>query len=376
VLGLRAERDASKENFIVICDVGSSIFGIMVDKVFHTEEIVVKPKSPLIKELEVYSGSTILGDGSVIMILDPSGILKRSGINIIAEDKKNSQTKQVFDEEEINFLMFKTNDLTPKAIPLEVVSRLEEIDYSKAETSGGGRVVQYRGNLMKLISIDEDGIVPDKGVFDTIVFADRGHILGIVVKQVIDIVRQKMEIKAPSMKEGVLGSIIMQGATTEVVDVSYFLSKNFNEWLGHGEANKIEGEVAVLDERKHVLLVDDSSFFRKFMRPVILAANYRVSTAEDGREGLEVLENHADEIDIVISDIDMPVMNGVEFVKAAKANPKLKHIPFVALTSHEEDDFDQDVREMGFEALVTKSNRNKVIASISEILKQRKIEVA
>ncbi len=373
VLGIREKSELGKENFIVICDIGSSIFGIMVDKVFHTEEIVVKPKSPLIKGLEVYSGSTILGDGSIIMIIDPNGVLKQSGINIITEDKKEKNTKPVFDEEEISFLMFRTNDETPKAIPLETVSRLEEIDYGRVEHSAGSNVIQYRGGLMKLISIDEGQQIPESGVKDTIVFADRGHILGITVENVIDIVRQKMEIKSPSMKEGVLGSIIMRGVTTEIVDVSYFLSKNFADWLGHNEANKIEGEEAVI-ERQHVLLVDDSAFFRKFMRPVILAANYRVSTAQDGLEGLELLEKHGKEIDLVISDIDMPRMNGVEFVKAAKANPKIAHIPFVALTSHEEEDFDQDVKEMGFVALVTKSNRNKVVARITEILKDKKIE--
>jgi two-component system, chemotaxis family, sensor kinase CheA len=376
VLGLRVERDPAKENFIVICDVGSSIFGIMVEKVHHTEEIVVKPKSKLIKKLDVYSGSTILGDGSVIMIIDPNGVLKQSGITIISETKDAGATKQVFDAEEINFLMFKTNDKTPKAIPLELVSRLEEIDYGKAEDSAGSRLVQYRGGLMKLISIDDNTKVPETGIYDTVVFADRGHILGIVLNKVIDIVRQKMDIKSPSMKEGIIGSMIMLGETTEVIDVSYFLSNNFKDWLGHTESNKVEGEAAYVEDRKHVLLVDDSSFFRKFMRPLILAAGYRVSTAQDGREGLEILTKYGKEIDLVISDIDMPIMNGVEFVKAAKADDQLKNVPFIALTSHEADDFDEDVHAMGFEGFVTKSNRNKVVESIKNILKEKKMEVA
>lgn len=374
VLGLRDKGDLGKENFIVICDIGSSIFGIMVDKVFQTEEIVVKPKSSLIKNLDVYSGSTILGDGSVILIIDPNGLLKQSGISIITKDKNENKVDKIFDEEEINFLMFKTASKTPKAIPLELISRLEEIDYSKAEVSGGSKVVQYRGGLMKLISIDEELAVPESGVHDTIVFADRGHILGVIVSSIMDIVRQKMEIKSPSLKEGIIGSMVMEGLTTDVIDVSYYLSKNFTEWLGHAESNKTEGEMVAEAARKHVLLVDDSSFFRKFMRPVILAANYRVSTAEDGQEGLEILQKYGSEIDIVISDIDMPKMNGVEFVKAAKADHHISHIPFVALTSHEEDDFDQDIKDMGFEQLVTKSNRNKVVAMITEILKEKKIE--
>lgn len=375
-LGLQKNESENKENFVVICDVGTSVFGIMVDKVYHTEEIVVKSKSLLIKNLDVYSGSTILGDGRVIMILDPNGILKHSGMSAVSDDKKVVSKDTVFDEDEINFLMFKTNSSTPKAIPLELVSRLEEVDYSKAEQSAGGKVVQYRENLMKLISIDENHEIPTQGVRDTIVFADRGHILGIVVEKVLDIVKEKMDIKSSSNKEGTLGSMIINGVTTEIVDVSYYLSQNFTEWLGHTESNKIEGEFKVIERKSHILLVDDSSFFRKFMRPIILASNYKVSTAEDGRKGLEILEKHAADIDLVISDIDMPVMNGIEFVKAAKANKDISHIPFIALTSHEEGDFDENINDIGFECLVTKSNRNKVIQSISDILKERKLEAS
>jgi two-component system chemotaxis sensor kinase CheA len=374
-LDLKNEQQENKENFVVICDVGTSVFGIMVDKVYQTEEIVVKSKSLLIKDIDVYSGSTILGDGRVIMILDPNGILKHTGMNAVSEDSKLDQKNTVFDEDEINFLMFKTNSETPKAIPLELVSRLEEIDYSKAELSAGGKVIQYRDNLMKLISIDDGGEVPSQGVKDTIVFADRGHVMGVLVEKVLDIVKEKMEIKSSSSKEGILGSMIINGITTEIIDVSYYISQNFSEWLGHAESNKIEGEFKVIEKKSHILLVDDSSFFRKFMRPIILASNYKVTTAEDGRKGLELLQKHASEIDLVISDIDMPVMNGIEFVKAAKANPETSHIPFIALTSHEESDFDENIHDIGFEGLVTKSNRNKVIQSISEILKEKKLEV-
>lgn len=379
VLGIdRSEDDAGGEqNFVVVCEIGSSSFGIMVDKVFHTEEIVVKPKTKLIKDLDVYSGSTILGDGRVILIIDPNGILKQSNIKSISNEVEKLEDQNVFDEEEINFLMFTTEDGLPKAIPLELVSRLEEIDYSKVETSGGAKVVQYRDGLMRVISIDDSAVIPEEGIYDTIVFTDRNRILGVYAKQVIDIVKDKLDIKSVSSKEGVLGSMVMNGKTTEIVDISYYISKEFSDWLGHGEAGKVENEVASKnsDSRKHVLLVDDSSFFRKFMRPVILASGYRVSTCEDGLEGLNMLKEHGDSFDIVISDIDMPNMNGVEFVKEAKKDPNISHIPFIALTSHEEDDFDEDLSVMGFESLVTKANRNRVVELITEILEEKKMVV-
>lgn len=372
---LKLANDAANDNlekFVIICEVGSSTFGIAVDKVFHTEEIVVKPKSPLVQNLDVYSGSTILGDGSVILIIDLVGILKSSGVEANASDKNNAEKQKIFDEEEINFLLFKTESETPKAIPLELVSRLEELDYSKIETSAGNKVIQYRNSLMRIISIDENEELPNEGVRETIVFIDRNRVLGIYVKNILDIVKQKMEIKSGSAKPGFLGSMIINGKATEIVDVSHFFSNVYKDWLGHSEANKIEGETDNMG-RKHLLLVDDSAFFRKFMRPVILAAGYKVSTCENGLEGLNMLKEHGDKFDLVISDIDMPVMNGLEFCKEAKKIEALSYLPFIALTSHKEEDFDQDIHSIGFEALVTKSDRNKVISMITEILKERKV---
>ena len=309
------------------------------------------------------------------MIIDPNGVLKHSGIGSIEDDRKNIGRKTVFDEDEINFLLFTTNDGTPKAIPLELVSRLEEVDYANVEESAGKKVVQYRGNLMKLISIDGDAAIPNEGVMDTIVFTDRKRVLGVYVKEIVDIVKQKMELQSLSTTDGILGSMIMKDQATEIVDISHFISKEFDDWLGHSEANKTEEHIEKEheDERKHVLLVDDSAFFRKFMRPVILASGYRVTTCEDGQEGYEVLQEHGQVFDVVITDIDMPRMNGVEFVTAAKKHEQFKNIPFIALTSHEEEDFDQDIKDIGFEALVTKANRNKVINIITEMLRDKKI---
>ena len=374
-LELSQLEQGSKENFIVVCEVGSSSFGIMVEKVYHTEEIVVKPKSKLVNDIEAFSGSTILGDGRVILIIDANGILKQSNIASLSDSRPKEKVKDDFDEDEISFLMFNTNDKTPKAIPLELVSRLEEIDYSKVENSGGAKVVQYRNKLMKLISIDEKPEIPEDEIFDTIVFTDRERVLGVYVKEILDIVKAPLDIKSASKKLGVLGSMVMKNKATEVVDISHFISKEFDDWLGHGEANLLDDNFSEQrpDNRKHILLVDDSSFFRKFMRPVILAAGYRVTTAQNGQEGLEMVTKYKDDFDVVISDIDMPIMNGVEFVKEAKKIAEVRDIPFVALSSHEEDDFDEDVKNMGFEKLVTKANRNKVVSLISEILEERKI---
>lgn len=366
------EKENLIENYVIVCELGSSYFGIYVDKVFHTEEIVIKPKSNLIKSLDVFSGSTILGDGSVILIIDPAGVLKTLDVSVV-NDNQIEQEKEIFEDEDIAFLLFSDGGETPKAIPLELVSRLEELDYGKIENSAGSRVMQYREGLMKISALDDGMEIPNEGMHDTIVFSDRGRTLGIYVKNIVDITRQSMELKASSRKQGILGSMIINGKATEIVDISHYISREFEDWLGHVEANKVEGKN--YRGKKHVLLVDDSSFFRKFMRPVILAANYKVTTCEDGKQALDILKEHAHEFDIVITDIDMPVMNGVELMQEIKNDEQISYLPVVALTSHEEDDFGMDVKEIGFLDFVTKSNRNKVIEVITDILKERKLAV-
>jgi two-component system chemotaxis sensor kinase CheA len=366
-LGIDSE-SSHTENFVVVCEIGSNIFGILVDKVFHTEEIVVKPKIPMIADLEVYSGSTILGDGNVIMIIDPSGILKLSGIVALNESNHDDKVESIFDEEEISFLTFSvTSDKTPKAIPLELISRLEEIDLSKIEYSGSHKVVQYRGALMRMVSISGD--IPTSGVHSVIVFVDRNKVMGLVVEKISDIVKMKMDIKSSISSNGLLGSMIINEVTTDVIDVSYYFSREFEGWLSHAESNIIEGSTENESLYKaHILLVDDSPFFRKFMRPVILAANYRVSTCENGLDALKLLEENHNEIDLVITDIDMPVMNGIEFIVNAKAHENIKNIPFIAMTSHEEKDLGDSPNDLGFDGFVPKSERDNVVKLIGDIL--------
>src|SRR3546814_7220550 len=118
--------------------------GIVVDRVFDTEEIVVKPVAPILRNIQLFSGNTILGDGSVVMILDPNGIAAATGEISVAEDAeadaKGCHAASSIDS--IAMLIFSAVDKTPKAVPLALVARLEEIDLTQVEFSNGQYVVQ------------------------------------------------------------------------------------------------------------------------------------------------------------------------------------------------------------------------------------------
>ncbi len=367
-----AQATLSEESSIIICEVGAQSFGIIVDRVCHTEEIVVKPLSSLLSDLSIYSGCTILGDGGVIMIIDPKGILDMYGTseleNALEDDASRADKDAELDNIE-HFLFFRAWTHTPYAVPLELVDRLEEVEMEKAEWSGSRKVVQYRGGLMHLIMLDDATPMPESGKHSVIVFSDDGHTLGLVVEEISDIVKQPMDIKSAVDKPGLLGSMVMQGATTDLIDISHFLSNTFTDWLTQPQQqSQGDGEAAAKPSGKEVLLVDDSPFFRKFMTPVLTAKKLEVVSVESAEDAIRLLEQSPERFAVILSDIDMPDMDGLEFTRYCKSQESLKHIPIVALTSHRKEQILQQHEDPGFSAFVSKSERDRVADVIQQCI--------
>jgi two-component system chemotaxis sensor kinase CheA len=141
--------------FVVVTQVGSQIFGVVVDGVFHTEEIVIKPLSSKLRHLTVFSGTTILGDGTVIMIIDPNGIAQALG-RVAPQDEQieSGEAEAVVEDDLTPLLVFRAGSQQPKAVLLSLVARLEEIDCRRIEASDGQYLMQYRDQLMPLVRID------------------------------------------------------------------------------------------------------------------------------------------------------------------------------------------------------------------------------
>lgn len=366
VLGLNSRPNLSGKMFVVVCEVGSYTFGVIVDKVFDTEEIVVKPVSPALKSISLYSGSTILGDGSVIMILDPNGLSKSSGnLNADSNAKPEAKSKTFGEDQPVSFLVFKAGGTaTPKAVPLELVSRLEEIEAQHIEIAGDFKIVQYRNDLMKLVTLD--GCTLDtsnpSAIYPVIVFSDEDKTLGLVVEEIADIVDQPMNLKMESMKDGYLGSMVIHGKATDVIDVGWIISQEFKTWRkkgGHAENAEIKTE--------KILLVEDSPFFRKMMVPVLMSKGYMVDTAPGGKEAVETLEKNG-KYDLIITDIDMPGMNGLQFAAVCKSDNKFKSIPIIALSSNTSPEVMEEGKRIGMIAHVAKADRDKLFEVVGGIL--------
>jgi two-component system chemotaxis sensor kinase CheA len=349
-----------ENGFIVVTQVGNQTFGIVVDGVFHTEEIVVKPMSTKLRHIDMFSGNTILGDGAVIMIIDPNGIAKALGAagnasHEIADENAAQRAASV--EQLTSLLVFRAGSSQPKAVPLGLVTRLEEIAAEKIELSNGRSMVQYREQLMPLVQMA--GVnVRTSGSQPILVFADDGRSMGLVVDEIIDIVEERLHIEVAGSIEGILGSAVIKGQATEVIDVGHFLPMAFSDWFSRKEMRPSQSA-------QSVLLVDDSAFFRNMLAPVLKAAGYKVRVAPNAQEGLVALRS-GQSFDVVLTDIEMPDMNGFEFAETIRSDAHLASMPIIALSSLVSPAAIERGRQAGFHDYVAKFDRPGLIAALKE----------
>ena len=355
-------QEKNDERYIVVCKVGGNDFGLIVDRIFDTEEIVVKPVSTLLQHISVYSGNTILGDGSVIMILDPNGMARAAG-ELEASAKQDGMQEDKMDKgmRRVNFLLFKSGEAAPKAVPLELVSRLEEIDTAQIEFSGELPVIQYRDELMRLTRLDNKPIEKD-GMCDVIVFTYDNKTIGLMVDEIMDIVEAPLSVKLSSTDEALLGSMVIANKTTDIVDVGYLLKDM---------AGDISNLNILQDKRVesfHLLLVEDSVFFRNLTVPFLEAVGYKVTAAPDAHEALGMLNNPKYGFDAIVTDIEMPEMDGFEFSERLRGDKRFDDVPIIAFTSTINQHFLERSQEIGINEFILKTDRETLVETIARHL--------
>jgi two-component system chemotaxis sensor kinase CheA len=352
--------DSRVENgFIVVMQVGSQLFGVVVDSVFHTEEIVVKPMSSKLRHIPMFCGNTILGDGSVIMIIEPNGVAHTIGGAVgtqpFADNDRDAKPEEEATE---SLLVFRAGSPQPKAVPLSLITRLEEIDARTIEMSSGRPLVQYRGQLMPLIPASDEVRIKSEGVQPLLVFSDQGRTMALVVDEIVDIVEEQLDIELASQRPGVLGSAVIKGQATEVIDIGHFLPLAFEDW-SHWSGRSASSV------RRRVLLVDDAPFFRNMLAPVLKAAGYAVTSVASAPEGLALLQAGS-RFDIILTDIEMPGMNGFDLARAVRGDPRTAQLPIIGLSSLVCAEAIERGREVGLYDYVAKFDRQGLIAALKE----------
>ncbi len=211
---------------IVVCQVGALRFGLVVDDVYDTQEIVVKPMGRLVKHIAVYSGCTILGDGRVIMILDPAGIAA-SAMQAAQNDRAGSglaSEADGMDDDRESVLLFDAGFAALQAVPLSQVARLEEFTADQIEEADGQLLVQYRDALLPVIPANPQMDVRARSPRPIVVLGLDGRSMGLAVDEIRDIVEERIRYEGVAQRPGIRGVAVIAGRATEVIDPAWFLS--------------------------------------------------------------------------------------------------------------------------------------------------------
>ncbi|WP_291297371.1 chemotaxis protein CheW [Elioraea sp.] len=372
LLGLPAEGEEASGAFIIVCKVGVQVFGLIVDRVFDTEEIVVKPVAPILRHITLFSGNTILGDGSVIMILDPNGIARAVGIGAGSGSERDAMGAEaretVTETDKTALLLFRAGGAEPKAVPLGLVARLEEYPIEAIENANGSLVMQYRGKLMPLIGVDGGGMGGGEGRTrqPVLVFNDAERSMGLLVDEILDVVEDKLKVELGTHRPGFLGTATVAGRATEVIDITYWLRLAYPDWFSRNDREAQAGQ-------KRVLVIDDSSFFRQLLPPVLTTADYAVTVVESAAAALKLREA-GQMFDAIVSDIEMPEMTGLEFAAEVRRDGAWVDLPLVALTSCVSEADIARGRAAGFTDYVAKFDRDAVLNALAQVLSAREME--
>lgn len=380
VLGLEKEQATpSKDTNIVVVSSGIARFGIIIDDVGDTEEIVVKPLSMHIKQLPCYDGATIMGDGKVALILNVNGLFTAAQFDL--EDIKRVEEKEqeeaerelagVPAEQKQTVVLFRVGKEEYYGVPLAFVVRLEEFPSSQIEHSGGREVLQYRGDVLPLMRLEPylniQG-VPDPTMLSLIVFSVEKQI-GLVVNEIINTIEISTQIDTETFQQkGILGSTIVEGHSVLILDIHGLIEMAYPAWYKKFFVSKLSEE-----ERRaiRILLVEDSAFFLNIEKSYLESAGYHVIAAENGLEALKKLEQHA--VDAVVTDIDMPYCNGYELTKRLRASDLWKTLPVMAVTALSGEEDRRKGIEAGIDEYKIKLDRDDVLKAIEMmIIRNRK----
>ena len=200
-------------------------FGMIVDRISDTEEIVVKPLSKQLKGVSAFAGATIMGDGKVALILDIVGIAQRSRVVSEVRQRLRGETvvaAQASTEGRQMLLLFGLGTDRRVAMPLSIVSRLEEIPAAMVERAGGVEVVQYRGEIMPLIRLSRllgATECEPREPMQVVVHSDGRRSVGLVVDNILDIVEETLTVQHTAGRGAVYGSAVIQQRVTDLLDV-------------------------------------------------------------------------------------------------------------------------------------------------------------
>ncbi|PPD43104.1 MAG: hybrid sensor histidine kinase/response regulator [Methylocystis sp.] len=356
-LNLPSSGGERRNGFVVILRVGGVRFGLLVESIADVQEVVIEPLVGPLARIGVFSGQTILGDGGVVLILDPAAIVERVGLDNIAEPQRPVATEAATPErEKTRIVLMRAGAGALKALPLSLIMRIEEVSSDRFAKSGDGYLMLHEGRLLPIIPAAAD-IHLGKAEYPVLVLAGAGQAIALLAEEIIDVAEEALVFQKRSTDPSVIGTVNINDQIVEVLDVAYFIESVDPSVLTRG-----------VNQRPRILLVDDKQFFRDMLAPVLLAAGYEVSTAASGKEALALIERGL-KIHAAVTDIDMPEMDGYALARALLQCPGFETLPIVALAPQKTASAVEVASLCGVSAVVGKFDRRALLEAVDQLLK-------
>ncbi len=370
---------ASSALNIVVVSTGAMKYGLIVDRLQDSEEIVIKPLGRHLQQCKGYAGATIMGDGRIALILDVGNLARMARLNSIdGSDRAAEVSKAAADalraqKDRQSLLIFKSSETENFAVPLNQVERIEKIKRSDIEELGGKRVMKYRGGSLSLICVDDLAAVKPLADYENllvIVFNIAKKAIGLLAIGPIDAIEISADIDDTTLSQpGIMGSIIIDQHTTMLVNVFEMAQTLFPQWF-------IEREHIVIETTNDsgpptILIAEDSKFFRNQVKGYMTEVGYKVIEAEDGVEAWNKLHEHGDIIAMLVTDIEMPNMNGFELTEKIRRDDKYSKLPIIALTTLASAEDMAKGQAVGVNEYHIKLDKERLMVSVHDYMKRR-----
>jgi two-component system chemotaxis sensor kinase CheA len=361
-----------KATHVLVLKSGNNRYGLIVDEVLDSEEIVVKQLPSALKDSPCYAGATIMGDGSVAMILDVVGIAEFSGLRFIdsRDDLVDEDTSEAYrDRTEGQTLLLFTNAEGGEnfALNLALISRIEQVPSADITRVGGKEFLKYRDTSLRLVRLHDHmpvaGPAHDPEEVFVIIPKLVKHPMGIVAHDCHDVITTRVEVERENLKgPGVLGSAVLDGVMTLFLDIySLFEAVDPDTYRqDQARSGSIQGA--------RVLLAEDTSFFRAVEKKYLESLGAVVTSTMDGKEAWDTLGRPDAAFDLVVTDLEMPKMGGLELTRHIRSSARWRDIPVVALTSLGSPDDREAGIEAGVTAYETKLDKDRLAATLRQVM--------
>ncbi|MGB0454187.1 MAG: chemotaxis protein CheW [Bacteriovoracaceae bacterium] len=364
----KPQNESSSPENIIVLRVDQASFGLVVDEILDTEEIVVKPLDQNLKKINVFAGATLMGDGTVALIVDPMGIWQRQGNELLksidtqSQDYGNDRGNAFAYDEGHEILLCALEDKNTYGIPISMVHRLEEFPVSKISKVGESWVVQYNGQPMPLVTLESSLGLNQKPlihklkenshkdeVVETVVVNFQGQMVGILVTEIVDILFYDEEIKESlTVTPFSMGHFFVDEKVMTLIDCYQMVKSLFPNMSSINQG------------ALKVLVVEDSHFYRNVVIGLLGSLGLEVHSFENGKEAWANFQNN--DYDLVITDVEMPHMTGFELSEnIRKIN---SDIPIIAITTRVSDSDLKHGKEVGFTHYLEKLNREQVETTV------------